>query len=122
MFGFGFWFVSFLLSECQTLEQVAQRGFSIFILGYNQNPTGHACEQPALAYPAFSNGVELNDLQRCLPASARTTQIPVILGYQLVVKAYVLVLVWFFLIDDTQIIQFPWMCCPTKQVVFYNCT
>jgi len=79
LFGLGFFvclLVSFLLSRCQTLEQVAQRGFGVFILGDNQNPTAHGHEHLALADSAFSNGIELNDLQRCLPASARTLSFP----------------------------------------------
>lgn len=74
-----FGFVSFLLSGCHTLKQAAQEGIGVFILEDNQNPSGHCREQPALADPTFTNGVELNDLQRCLPAPGRTTQPPVIL-------------------------------------------
>ncbi|KAK4809646.1 hypothetical protein QYF61_002102 [Mycteria americana] len=36
----------------QTLEQVAQAGCGVSILGYIQNPTGRGAEQTALADPA----------------------------------------------------------------------
>lgn len=51
-----------------TLGQVSQRGCPIFTFGDTQNLTVHSPEQPAVADSALSKG--LDDLQRCLPASA----------------------------------------------------
>lgn len=53
----------------RTLEQAAERGCGVSILGDTQNPTGPSPGQPALADPAPCRGVGLYDLHRCLPAS-----------------------------------------------------
>ena len=42
----------------QTLEQITQRGCGVFILGDIQNPAGHSPEQPALADPVLSRGLD----------------------------------------------------------------
>lgn len=54
----------------ETLAQIAWGGYGVSTLGDIQSPTGHGPGQPAVADPALSKGVGLNDLQRCLSASA----------------------------------------------------
>ena len=48
------------------LEQAAQRGSRVFFSGDIQDPSGHFPLQHT-AGNCFSSGVELYDLQRCLP-------------------------------------------------------
>lgn len=62
------WFF-FYCEGGQTLEWAAQRGCAVSVLRDTQNLTGHDSEQPALDDPALSRGVELDELQECLPAS-----------------------------------------------------
>lgn len=42
----------------QILEQVTRRGFKVSIPGHIQNPIGQVPEQPALADPALSRGMD----------------------------------------------------------------
>ena len=53
----------------QTLEQTAQRGCRVSILGDIQNLTGHGPEQPAVTDPALSRGWTRQSPE-VLPASA----------------------------------------------------
>jgi len=41
----------------QTLEQVAQKGCEVSILGDTPNSTGHSPQQPALVHPTLSKGL-----------------------------------------------------------------
>lgn len=56
----------------QTLEEVAQRGGAVFILGdiCIQNLIGQRPEQPILIDPALRRVVGLDDLKQYLPTSA----------------------------------------------------
>ena len=53
----------------QTLEEVAQRGCGVSILGDTQKPTGDGPKQLGLGDPTLSKGVGLDSLQRSLPTS-----------------------------------------------------
>lgn len=62
----------FKLFHCeghQTLEQVAQRGCGVSVLGESQNMCGHNLGQPTLVDSALSRGFDLDDLQSSLPTS-----------------------------------------------------
>lgn len=54
----------------QILEQVAQRGWGVSFLGDIQSPLEQGPAQSALADPALSRDVGLDDLHRGLPTSA----------------------------------------------------
>lgn len=49
------------------VDQVAQGGCGITILGDVQNPTGHRPVQPALADLSLNSVGVLDGLQRCFP-------------------------------------------------------
>lgn len=53
-----------------TVEQILQRVCGVSILGDTQNATGNGPEWHFPAYPSFSRRVRLDNLFRCLPASA----------------------------------------------------
>lgn len=48
----------FYCKGSQTLEEVAQRGGRVSLLGYTQNPTGHGPKQPAVAEPVLRGVVQ----------------------------------------------------------------
>lgn len=53
----------------QTLEQIAEKGCEVLILGDIQKPTGHGPQQTALADPVLSWQLGLYDLQKSLLTS-----------------------------------------------------
>lgn len=57
----------FLHEDAQALAQVAQRGYGVSILADIQSPTGRGPENPAVAGPALSRGLDQTTSRGAFP-------------------------------------------------------